>query len=126
VIPVFAYGTLRDERYQRALFGRAFARTPARVTGWRTIAGERGYLTVVRDPAATCSGELVALDRRALAIADAWEGGYRRVRVCAEDAGGALHGAWLYVRPTASLTAPPPGTLALRPHAEVLAGIRSL
>ena len=126
MIPVFAYGTLRVDAYQRALFGATFARTPATLAGWRVVAGERGYLTVIADPRARCAGELVALDRRALAVADVWEGGYRRLRVCAQDANGATRSAWLYVRPTASLTAPPPGTTALRSHADVLAAIRSL
>jgi len=125
VIPLFAYGTLRDGAYQRALFGRTFATASATLSGWRVVVGERGYFTVVADPSAHTTGDLVALDRRALALADGWEDGYRRLQVRARDAAGNDRACWLYVRPTASLTSPPPGATALHPPAEVLAAIRA-
>jgi gamma-glutamylcyclotransferase (GGCT)/AIG2-like uncharacterized protein YtfP len=121
MIPVFSYGTLRDAEYQFELFGRTYPTEPATLPGWRVVVCEGGYFTVVADPAAVAAGDLVALDRQALAIADGWEGPeYRRLRV-RTDAGD----AWLYVRPTSSLTPPPGGVTALHPREDVLAAIRA-
>lgn len=121
MIPVFSYGTLRDAEFQHALFGRTYPTRPATLPGWRVVVCEGGYFTVIADPSASTAGDLVALDRRALTIADGWEGTeYRRLRVRAD-----ARDAWLYVRPTASLTSPPAGVTALHARADVLAAIRA-
>lgn len=126
MIPVFSYGTLRDAEYQRELFGRAYPTHPASLPGWRVVVCEGGYFSVVVDPAGCIAGDLVALDERALAIADGWEGPeYGRQRVRANAADGKGTDAWLYVRPTASLSSPPAGTMAQHPRNDVLAAIRA-
>jgi gamma-glutamylcyclotransferase (GGCT)/AIG2-like uncharacterized protein YtfP len=126
VIPLFAYGTLRDPEYQAALFGRTYPTRPATLSGWRVVVGDGGYFTVVADPAACTAGDLVALDDPGLAIADGWEGAhYARLTVRAHDADGTPGDAWLYVCPTTSRDAPPPGATALHARADVLAAIRA-
>lgn len=128
MIPLFAYGTLRDPEYQRALFDRTYPTRPASLDGWRVVVAERGYLTVIADPHATARGDLVELDARGLALADRWEDVpvYVRVRARARHADAVDVACWLYVRPTASLTAPPRGALAMHDRATVLAAIRAL
>jgi acyl-CoA thioesterase I len=127
VTVVFAYGTLRDAEYQQALFGRTFPTRPATLTGWFAVIAESGYLTVVQAPGETLSGDLVALDDAALAVADAWEEVplYERSRVEAQVADSAAVSCWLYVRPSASRERAPAGMLARHERAAVLAQIRA-
>lgn len=127
MIPLFAYGTLRDAGYQRALFGRSYPTRPATLAGRRVVIAENGYFTLIADPAAAVAGAVVELDRRALAIADRWEGAsYRRRRVGAQVTGAGARVCWLYVRPSASLAAPSPEVTAVHARGDVLAAIRGL
>lgn len=123
--PLFAYGTLRDPEYQRALFGRAIAMRPATLPGWLAVVAETGYLTLVRAPGETVSGDLLALDDAGLALADAWEGDrYERFDVEVRDAADNRVTALVYVRPTASRERAPAGMPARRDRAHVLEAIR--
>jgi gamma-glutamylcyclotransferase (GGCT)/AIG2-like uncharacterized protein YtfP len=127
VIELFAYGTLRDAEYQQALFGRALPTRPAMLPDWLAVIAEGGYLTVVRAPGETVTGNLVTLTDAELAIADAWEEVplYERLRVEA-DANDAIVPAWLYVRSTTSRERAPEGMLSRHDRARVLDQIRVL
>jgi gamma-glutamylcyclotransferase (GGCT)/AIG2-like uncharacterized protein YtfP len=127
VIELFAYGTLRDPEYQRALFDRALAMRPATLAGWMPVDAGGGYLTIVRAPGERVAGDLLALDAAALATADAWEEVplYERIRTEVLVTGGAAAPCWVYVRPTDSRERVPEGTLARHPRAAVLAQIRA-
>jgi gamma-glutamylcyclotransferase (GGCT)/AIG2-like uncharacterized protein YtfP len=124
---LFAYGTLRDAEYQQALFDRVLPARPATLQGWLVVVAEGGYLTLVRAPGESVSGDLLALDDAALALADAWEDVplYERLRVETRDAAGMAVPAFVYVRPTASRERAPAGMLAQRERADVLAHIRA-
>lgn len=96
---LFAYGTLRDPKYQREFFGRRLPPRPATLSGWTAIVSASGYLTLVPAPGKTVRGDLLALDDGELARADAWEGlAYARVRVETRDANGVAVPAEVYVR----------------------------
>jgi len=122
---LFVYGTLRDEEYQRALFGRALPMRPATLPDWATVLAENGYLTVIRAPGERVNGDLIALDDDALALADAWEDvpSYERLPIEARDGAGAAVPAFVYVRATASTERAPGGVLAGHERAAVLAQI---
>lgn len=127
MIPVFAYGTLRDAQFLRALFDRVPKRAPATLPGWSVVIAESGYFSVVPDDAHAVTGTLVALDDRELEIADRWEEVplYERRIVAAIDAAGAPVTAWLYVRPTESRTPPAADELSLHGREHVLQTIRA-
>ena len=123
---MFAYGTLRDAEYRRALFERELPARPATLSGWCAVVADGGYLTLVRAADETVSGDLITVDDAALALADAWEEVplYERHSVKAHDASGSGVLAFVYVRPTASGERAPAGMLARHERAEVLAHIR--
>jgi len=123
---VFAYGTLRDAEYQRALFDRVLPVRPATLPGWLVVVAEGGYFTLVPAPGESVSGDLLTLDDDALALADAWEEVPLYERLCLEvrDANGAGVAAFVYVRPTASRERAPAGVLARHERDDVLAQIR--
>jgi gamma-glutamylcyclotransferase (GGCT)/AIG2-like uncharacterized protein YtfP len=126
VIEVFAYGTLRDPQYQRALFDCPMPTRPATLDGWMVVVAEGGFLTIVAAPGETVAGDLVALDEEALAVADAWEEVplYARLRAEARSSDGEAIPCWVYVRPTDSRERPVEGMLARHARREVLARIR--
>ncbi len=126
MIEVFAYGTLRDREYQRALFDRTLPMRPATLAGWLAVVAEGGYLTLVRAPGETVAGDLLTVDAGALALADAWEEVplYERLAAEARTADGSTVAAWVYVRPSASRERPPQGMLARHDRPTVLAQIR--
>jgi gamma-glutamylcyclotransferase (GGCT)/AIG2-like uncharacterized protein YtfP len=123
---LFAYGTLRDAEYQRALFDRTVPTRPATLTGWRVVVAESGYFTVVRATGDTVSGDLLTLDDAEVARADAWEEVplYQRVPVDVRTADGSALRAEVYVRPSAARERAPDGLLAGRSRQDVLAQIR--
>jgi gamma-glutamylcyclotransferase (GGCT)/AIG2-like uncharacterized protein YtfP len=123
---VFAYGTLRDAEYQRALFGCDVPMRPATLADWLAVVAETGYFTLVPAPGETVDGDLITLDDEHLALADAWEDvDYERLLIEARDAGGSVP-AFVYVRPTESRERIPSGTLSATPRPAVLAQIRAL
>jgi gamma-glutamylcyclotransferase (GGCT)/AIG2-like uncharacterized protein YtfP len=123
---LFAYGTLRDAEYQQALFDRVLPMRPATLPDWIAVVAEGGYLTLVRAPGESVSGDLVTLDDAALALADAWEEVplYERLRIVVHAPNGDSVPAWVYVRPSASRERAPAGMLARPERSEVLAQIR--
>lgn len=123
---IFAYGTLRDAEYQRELFGGTLPARPATLPDWLVVIAEGGFLTLVRAPGETASGDLVTVDDAALAIADAWEEVPLYARLAVEArAGGIAVAASVYVRATASNERAPAGMLARHARSEVLAHIRA-
>jgi gamma-glutamylcyclotransferase (GGCT)/AIG2-like uncharacterized protein YtfP len=125
---IFAYGTLRDPGYQRALFDRELPLIPARLDGWMTVVAEGGFLTIVPVAGEAVDGDVIVVDDAALRVADAWEEVplYERIEIDANVAVGAPLRAWVYVRPTAQRERPPAGSLALQSRADILAAIAAL
>jgi len=123
---IFAYGTLRDPEYQRELFGRTLPTRPATLPDWLVVIAEGGFLTLVRAPGETASGDLVTVGEAVLGIADAWEEVplYARLTVEAR-AGGTAVAASVYVRTTASNERAPAGMFARHARNAVLAQIRA-
>jgi gamma-glutamylcyclotransferase (GGCT)/AIG2-like uncharacterized protein YtfP len=124
---IFAYGTLRDAEYQQALFDRVLPARPAKLPGWLAVVADGGFLTLVRAPGETVTGDLVTVDDDALALADAWEEVplYERLGIQARTADGGSAPAYVYVRPSASRERAPAGMLARHARDEVLTRIRA-
>jgi gamma-glutamylcyclotransferase (GGCT)/AIG2-like uncharacterized protein YtfP len=124
---IFAYGTLRDAEYQQALFDRTLPARPATLPGWVAVIADGGFLTLVAAAGETVSGDLVAVDDEALALADAWEEVplYERLAVEVRAADGSGIAASVYVRPSASHERAPAGMLAAHERGEVLVRIRA-
>lgn len=123
---LFAYGTLRDGEYQRALFDRTVPTRPATLSGWRAVVAKGGYLTIVREAGDEVTGDLLTLDDAALATADAWEEVplYERVAVEVHTSDGQAVQTQVYVRPSSARERVPDGLLAQRDRQDVLAQIR--
>ncbi len=107
VHPVFSYGTLRDEKVQRAVFGRTLTGRPDAIAGYaRSMLAQRDPAAVARSgivhhPVVRPSGReedevpgmVFMLTEADLAKADIYEGAeYARVRVPLASGGT----AWLY------------------------------
>ncbi|MBB5121662.1 hypothetical protein AF335_08000 [Streptomyces eurocidicus] len=103
---LFSFGTLRDERVQTALFGRAVPSTPASLAGHTTrpqpitdpaviaASGLDVHLTLERRIGAAVEGAVLHLTDRELAAADAYEVddyARRRVRLSSGES------AWAYL-----------------------------
>ncbi len=107
-LALFAYGSLRERKVQRWLFGRAVPATPDSVHGaccrWVDdldadlfrLTGQRGYPMLWLDAnTPTCiDGERLRLSAAALQRADAYEGDAYRREVVQLRSG---HRAWVYV-----------------------------
>jgi gamma-glutamylcyclotransferase (GGCT)/AIG2-like uncharacterized protein YtfP len=100
MLPLFAYGTLRDPEYQRELFGRTYAMQPATVDDFAVVSTGGGYLAATASPGAMVRGALVALDEAAYAIADEWEdlAVYERIETDARLANGVRQRCCMYER----------------------------
>jgi gamma-glutamylcyclotransferase (GGCT)/AIG2-like uncharacterized protein YtfP len=122
----FAYGTLLDPDYQRALLGTAVPTEPATLDGWSAVFTESGYLTLLRQPGAEVRGALVTVDDAELAICDAWEEVplYERVPVEVVLDDGTRIASWAYIRAVESGEPAPPGELSRMPREAVIAAIR--
>jgi len=125
VLPLFAYGTLRDPQYQHELFGRTYPMEPAHVSGYIVLSMAGGYLAATQRPGAQIAGALVALDARGYAIADAWEDRtiYDRIEVDAHSATGPRR-CFIYIQPAALGAPVTDARLADRPRAEIIDDIR--
>jgi gamma-glutamylcyclotransferase (GGCT)/AIG2-like uncharacterized protein YtfP len=77
MMPLFVYGTLRDDGWRRAILGAEYPAVPATLAGWRRIATASGYLTIRRTlprlDVAPVEGALIVLDAVGCEVADAWE-----------------------------------------------------
>jgi gamma-glutamylcyclotransferase (GGCT)/AIG2-like uncharacterized protein YtfP len=126
MLPLFAYGTLRDPQYQRELFERTFPQRPAQVRGYVVVSTGGGYLAAAPRPGETIAGALVELDLAAYAIADAWEDLtiYERVEVTAYGRGERLERCFMYVQPGAAGPPVTDGRWSDRARADVIADIR--
>jgi gamma-glutamylcyclotransferase (GGCT)/AIG2-like uncharacterized protein YtfP len=104
MLPLFAYGTLRDPELQQALFNRTFATSDATLHGYAIVAMPGGYYSAIKRPGALIAGSLVELDEAAYAIADRWEDldVYTRTAGVALDRGGTRRPCFFYIRPDAA------------------------
>jgi gamma-glutamylcyclotransferase (GGCT)/AIG2-like uncharacterized protein YtfP len=129
MLPLFAYGTLRDPDFQRELFARTFPMRPALVRDFIVVSTGGGYLAAVPHPGATIAGALVELDAAGYAIADAWEDRtvYDRVEIEARTGDGRPERCWMYVyaRPVAGGASVTDRRLTDRTRDEVMADIRA-
>jgi len=126
MLPLFAYGTLRDPEYQRELFERTFPQRPAQVRGYAVVSTGGGYLAAAPRPGETIAGVLVELDLAAYAVADAWEDltVYERIEVTAYGRGERLERCFMYVQPSALGKPVMDGRRSDRARADVIADIR--
>lgn len=126
MLPLFAYGTLRDPDFQRELFGRTLPIEPARLADFIVLSTGGGYLAAVPRAGESVEGSLLTLDSTAYAVADAWEDltVYARVETVAVCADERRVPCCVYVRPGASGVPVADGRLADRPRADVIADIR--
>jgi gamma-glutamylcyclotransferase (GGCT)/AIG2-like uncharacterized protein YtfP len=127
MLPLFAYGTLRDPEYQLELFARTFAMELAEVSGFVVLSTGGGYLAATPRPGTTIRGALVALDAAAYAVADAWEdlAVYDRITVDARRTlDRVVQRCFMYVVPEARGTPVVDERPADRSRAEVVADIR--
>ncbi|MFE5538222.1 GDSL-type esterase/lipase family protein [Streptomyces sp. NPDC056519] len=103
---LFSFGTLRDERVQTALFGRAVPMSPASLAGHTTrslrltdpaviaASGLDVHLILEREPGSSVEGVVLRLTDRDLAAADAYEvDDYARRRVVLTSG----ESAWAYL-----------------------------
>ena len=106
---LFSYGTLRDERVQRAVFGRIVEGAPDAIVGWRlepfeikderavAISGMAVHTILVATGQASdeIAGSVFALTKEELQFADDYEDeGYERIRVTLKSGAN----AWIYVK----------------------------
>jgi gamma-glutamylcyclotransferase (GGCT)/AIG2-like uncharacterized protein YtfP len=106
---LFSYGTLQDEKVQRAVFGRAVTSEPDAIVGYKlvpvkiesqeAVAISGIAVHTILEPAgrdaAPIEGVLLSITPAELARADAYESAeYKRIRVSLRS--GAQ--AWVYVR----------------------------
>jgi gamma-glutamylcyclotransferase (GGCT)/AIG2-like uncharacterized protein YtfP len=126
VLPLFAYGTLRDSEYQLELFGRTYPMRAARLTGFIVCATGHGYLAAAARADGVIDGTLVALDDAAYRVADEWEdlSVYVRLEVAARETDGTLTRAYLYAQPDCGGAPVLDGRIADRARADVIADIR--
>jgi gamma-glutamylcyclotransferase (GGCT)/AIG2-like uncharacterized protein YtfP len=126
LLPLFAYGTLRDPEYQLELFGQTFPMRRAQLAGYVVRVTEHGYLAAAEWEGGVVDGALVALDAAAYDVADAWEDldVYERLEVDARDGAGVTSRAYLYARPRCAGPLVTDGRLTDRSRADVIADIR--
>jgi gamma-glutamylcyclotransferase (GGCT)/AIG2-like uncharacterized protein YtfP len=126
LLPLFAYGTLRDPDYQRELFGRTYQMHRAIVADFMVTSAATGYLAATPQPGFTIDGAIVEIDEAGLAIADAWEDldVYDRVEVDAWRPDGRDVRCFMYVIAGAGGPAVIDARLTDRSRAEVIADIR--
>ncbi len=126
MLPLFAYGTLRDPDYQRELFGRTYQMHRAFVVDYAVTSTPTGYLAATPRAGFNIDGAIVEIDEVGLAIADAWEDRdvYDRIEVDAWRKDGREVRCFMYV--VADADGPPIADARLtdRSRAEVIADIR--
>jgi gamma-glutamylcyclotransferase (GGCT)/AIG2-like uncharacterized protein YtfP len=107
-VPLFSYGTLRQENVQMASFGRLLAGSPDALPGFASVmieitdpgvvatSGAKLHPMVVEtgNPADEVSGTLFLITETELAAADAYEvSEYKRIKVMLKSG----KSAWVYV-----------------------------
>ena len=122
----FSYGTLLDPEYQRELFDRVLPTVSATLHDWVALFTDSGYLTLMPQFGAVVHGALVTVDKRELAVCDAWEDVplYARVDVRVVDVNGIAVATWAYVRTVTSGEPAPAGVLARADRRDVVRTIR--
>lgn len=92
---LFVYGTLRFPKHQKQALGRTVEGTPAVLDGYRKrlrMMPDGRYFVIVPEKGTFVRGRILRLFASELRQLDAWENGYRRVRVRAGD-----ERVWAYV-----------------------------
>jgi Gamma-glutamyl cyclotransferase, AIG2-like len=108
-VPLFSYGTLRNEAVQMASFGRLLSGTPDALTGYVcvpieikdadvvAVSGEKFHSLIIEtgNPADEVRGTLFLISEVELAAADAYEVSvYKRVQVTLKSG----RSAWVYAK----------------------------
>ncbi len=126
MLPLFAYGTLRDPDYQRELFGRTYQMHRARVADYIVLSTPTGYLAAAPRPGSAIDGAIVEIDAFGWEIADAWEDRsvYDRIDVQAYRPDGQIIACLMYVQIGGDGEPALGAQLADRTRAEVIADIR--
>jgi gamma-glutamylcyclotransferase (GGCT)/AIG2-like uncharacterized protein YtfP len=109
VVPLFSYGTLRQENVQMASFGRLLAGSPDVLQGYACVmieitdpdvvatsgAGLHPIVVETGHPADEVRGTLLLITETELAAADAYEvSAYKRIQVVLKSG----RSAWVYVK----------------------------
>ena len=100
---LFAYGTLKDQVVQKALFGRTFAVKAAHIENWGLYMAPDGYLFVKTLEGGRVQGILLELDTDDLQRADIWEdlSIYKREICRVFTTEGGEESAYIYTRRSA-------------------------
>jgi gamma-glutamylcyclotransferase (GGCT)/AIG2-like uncharacterized protein YtfP len=108
-IPLFSYGTLRNENVQMASFGRLLSGTPDALTGYVcvqieiqdadvvAVSGVKSHPVIIEtgNPADEVRGMLFLISEAELAAADAYEvSDYKRIMVTLKSG----RSAWVYAK----------------------------
>lgn len=108
-IPLFSYGTLRNENVQMASFGRRLSGMPDALTGYvcvqieikdasvAAVSGEKFHPMIIEtgNPVDEVNGTLFLISEVELAAADAYEASdYKRVQVTLKSG----RSAWVYAK----------------------------
>jgi gamma-glutamylcyclotransferase (GGCT)/AIG2-like uncharacterized protein YtfP len=108
-VPLFSYGTLRNEDVQLASFGRLLSGTPDALTGYVcaqieikdadvvAVSGEKFHPVIIEtgDPLDEVRGTLFLVSEAELAAADAYEvSDYKRIQVTLKSG----RTAWVYAK----------------------------
>ncbi|BDE05142.1 hypothetical protein WPS_04180 [Vulcanimicrobium alpinum] len=111
-LPLFGYGTFRDEQWRARILGASYAWEDAVLAGYRRVViTASGYLSIEPSAFDRVEGVLISLDGAGWAVADAWEDvpNYHRVRVDVQTARGLVaactyvYAASTHVEPVAGL-----------------------
>jgi len=126
MLPLFAYGTLRDPDYQRELFDRTYHMHRAFVADYIVTHSPTGYLAAVPRAGNLIDGAIVEIDAAGLEVADAWEDldVYDRIEVDAYLPDGRERRCYMYVAANPAATVLGDASLRDRTRAEIIADIR--
>jgi hypothetical protein len=125
VMPLFAFGTLKDPAVLHALFGCEPPMRPAVFPGRKVLIAADGYLCLQLATGSTAEGMLLQLSLEQLRIADQWEEIplYRRRR-CQVQTSEGMEEAYFYDRATDSKDSVAPGATSTHPTEAVVAAAK--